>query len=140
MGACCIYTVCELHTPADCAARAGIYEGNGHLCEPDPCPTSSIEEESGGVSSLTLQATPNPTTGDILIRYDLPTATTVTLEIFSAGGALVRRIQEGEQPVGRHSVSWDGRAAAGRALPSGVYLARITTPGGATTARVVVAK
>ena len=140
MGACCIYLVCEIHTPADCAARGGIYEGNGHLCEPDPCPTSSVDGESADPSSLSLHATPNPTTGDIMIEYQLPVATTVTLEIFSAGGALVRRIEEGEQPAGRHSVSWDGRDATGHSLPSGVYLARLTTREGSTTARVVVAK
>ncbi len=139
-GACCIYLVCEIHTPADCATRGGIYEGNGHLCEPDPCPTSSVGGESRGPSSLSVHATPNPTTRDILIQYELPVATTVTLEIFSAGGALLRRIEEGEQPAGGHTVQWNGLDDSTHPLPSGVYMARITTSEGTRTARVVVAR
>jgi hypothetical protein len=103
-------------------------------------PASSVGGESQESASLRLLATPNPATADILIQYDLPTPTTVTLEIFTAGGALVRRIDEGYQPAGRHSVAWDAHDAIAHPLPSGVYLARLTTREGSTTARVVVAR
>ena len=42
--------------------------------------------------------------------------------------------------AGSYAWRWDGRDDSGLALPSGVYLARLTTGEGSTTARVVVAK
>jgi hypothetical protein len=74
-----------------------------------------------------------------VIEYSLPSPTVVTIEVFGPGGTLVRKIQEWYQPADRHSVAWDAHDATSRPLPSGVYLARLTTDTGATTARVVVA-
>jgi hypothetical protein len=54
---------------------------------------------------LRLSATPNPTTGYLVIEYSLPSPTVVTIEVFGPGGALVRRIEEGLRPAGRHAVS-----------------------------------
>ncbi len=116
-GACCLIDSCAVLEDALCSWLDGIYQGNGTLCAPDPCPTSSVGGESLTPSSLSLHAAPNPTTGDILIQYDLPVATTVTLEIFTAGGALVRRVEEGEQPAGRHS-GLLGRPRRNRPLPA----------------------
>jgi flagellar hook assembly protein FlgD len=74
------------------------------------------------------------------IRYTLPNPATVTIDVFNAAGALVRRIDEGARPAGQHSVPWDGRSKNGAALQSGVYVARMLTPEGTTTGRVVLAK
>jgi hypothetical protein len=130
---------CTLVTAAECIPPS-LWLGNGTLCAPDPCPTSSVDGESQMQSLLRLSATPNPATGDVVIEYYLPSPTAVTIELFTAGGTLVRRIDAGQQTAGRHAVQWDGRDATARPLPSGVYLARLTTRQGSTTARVVVAR
>ncbi len=139
-GACCFVAACEVYSRANCAAHGGIYEGDGTLCAPDPCPTSSAEEESQTPAALSIHAIPNPSGGDAVFRYELPAATTVTLEIFDAGGSLVRRITEGPRPAGRYSIPWNALDSSTHPAPSGVYLARITTSEGTKTARVVLAK
>ena len=63
---------------------------------------------------------PNPFNPSTTIRYTLPHATTVSLDVFDMRGARVTRIVNGEQPSGTHEVQFDGSG-----LASGVYLYRI---------------
>jgi hypothetical protein len=51
--------------------------------------------------------------------------TEVRLEIFTLDGRLVRSLGQGKYAPGTHRVQWDGRDAAGAALPTGVYFYRI---------------
>jgi hypothetical protein len=138
-GACCIAGDCLSCTEFACGGYGGIWDGAGQLCDPNPCPTISVDGETQSFSALSVRSVPNPTIGGISLEYQLPVATTVTLEIFNAGGSLVCRISEGEQAAGRHAVQWTSLNSSGRPLPSGVYLAKLTTSEGSTTARVVVA-
>ncbi len=36
-GACCVDDVCSIQTAADCAAGGGTYQGDGTVCDPNPC-------------------------------------------------------------------------------------------------------
>ncbi len=36
-GACCVDTSCHIYTPFGCSVVAGIYQGNGTSCSPNPC-------------------------------------------------------------------------------------------------------
>ncbi len=36
-GACCVDDVCSMSTAADCAAAGGTYQGDGTVCDPNPC-------------------------------------------------------------------------------------------------------
>ena len=47
------------------------------------------------------------------------------MEIYSTGGARVRGLVDELLGVGRHVVTWDGRDAAGRPVPAGVYFVRL---------------
>jgi flagellar hook assembly protein FlgD len=129
---------CEIYSPENCAARGGVFMGNGTLCEPNPCVSGA--DDASQTSSLHLTATPNPSTGQVMIRYALPKPTAVTIEVFDAAGGLVRRLAEGQRPAGAFSTPWDGRDDHGREMPTGVYFARIFTREGATTGRVVLAR
>jgi len=69
-----------------------------------------------------LGASPNPFNPKTTIRFDLPDARCVDLRVYDATGRLVRTLLDGEtRPAGRQDVAWDGRDAAGRTAPSGVY-------------------
>jgi len=64
----------------------------------------------------------NPAT---MIRYQLPEAATVKLEIFNTLGQKVRTLVNREtQPIGYYNREWNGRNDAGNLLPSGVYFYR----------------
>jgi len=74
-------------------------------------------------TEFALQANyPNPFNPTTVIRYQLPEAATVTLEIFNALGQKVRALVNHEsQPIGYYNRDWNGRDDAGLILPSGVY-------------------
>ncbi len=78
---------------------------------------------------------PNPFTpnGDgvndvVDISYKLlrvTSAVPVSLEIYDLSGRLVRRVYEGENPVGEYSHVWDGRDDSNGLVPPGLYLYRL---------------
>ncbi len=72
------------------------------------------------------------------VLVEMPAASPARLELFDLRGARVRTLIERELPVGATVVRWDGRDTGGRAVAPGVYLARLTTPSGVRSARVVL--
>jgi flagellar hook assembly protein FlgD len=112
--------------------------GNGTLCEPNPC-VSRVGDETA-ITPLSLTATPNPSIEQVIIRYSLPKPSTVSIEVFNAAGALVRRFDEGQRPAGSFTAPWDGRDGGGRELPTGVYFARIVTEDGTIMTHVVLTR
>ena len=72
------------------------------------------------------QNQPNPFTDFTTIRYELPTAGSVTLEMYDITGRLVRTVVDAAQPAGLHTAMWDGRDEVDRKLASGIYFYRLT--------------
>lgn len=62
------------------------------------------------------------------------------LEIFTVSGRSVSVPLASSLSPGSHQISWNGMDAAGRRMPSGIYLARFTTPEFARTVRVVLVR
>ena len=67
-----------------------------------------------------LPVAPNPVSASARLRYELPEATTVRLQVFDLLGRRVATLADGEKPAGRHEVSW--RSAG---LASGTYFVRL---------------
>lgn len=64
---------------------------------------------------------PNPFNPTTTIRFELPRAGDVTVEVYDLTGRLVNVLADGEYPVGEHEVVWTGRDAGGNEVASGVY-------------------
>lgn len=81
-------------------------------------------------TAVTLTAEPDPVTPDgdgwddeVRIRYTLPSADwRFDLLIFDRQGAPVRRLAHDDIALPDGSLVWDGRDAAGRGVPTGVYV------------------
>jgi len=78
---------------------------------------------------VSLRGYPNPFNPTTTLRFDLPAGQPVRLQLHALDGALLRVLLDEWRPAGRHSVRWDGRDGQGRALASGVYLARLVAGG-----------
>ncbi len=75
---------------------------------------------------LTLSpAAPNPFRTETVLRLALPGAAEARMEVFDLSGRRVRTLLDAAVPAGELWVRWDGRDAAGRAVPSGVYFLRL---------------
>jgi hypothetical protein len=74
------------------------------------------------------QNVPNPFNPVTTIRFELPEATDITLEVIDVGGRLVTTLFRGGLAAGIHDIEWRGLDAAGRPVSSDIYLYRLTTP------------
>jgi hypothetical protein len=84
---------------------------------------------------------PNPfgPTGTVL-RFDLPQPAPVRLEVFDAGGRLVRTLVSGNLPAGQHSIAWNGLDARNRIAGSGVYFVTLDTGGERVARRMLLVR
>jgi hypothetical protein len=112
---------------ADAAAR--IYAGL-----PADAPWEAVL--SPGVTRL-LPGAPNPFRDRLWIGFDLARAGRADLSLYDATGRRVRLLAAGWHPAMRHMLTWDGRDAGGRLLPSGVYFLRLNASGTEETQRLI---
>jgi hypothetical protein len=103
---------------------------------------------SSGPSTTTERSAANPTDGrsdratlrGTEIRYTLRQDAHVQLAVYDIRGRLVRRVVDGVQPRGEHSVAWDGRDDHGSLVVSGIYLYRVATGRFAETGKLIVVR
>ncbi len=100
-------------------------DGSSTLSEP-----VSVQVGSHLPGGLRLnQNYPNPFNATTAISFYLPTSQSIVLEIYNLTGEKVTTLLDARQAPGWHSVSWNGRNAEGLAVPSGVYLCRLSADG-----------
>jgi hypothetical protein len=73
----------------------------------------------------------------LVVPTALAAGTHATITLYSVDGRVVRTVFDGPAAAGPMSAQWDGRDAAGRDVPAGVYLARATVAGRAIDRKVV---
>ena len=87
------------------------------------------------------QNEPNPFNPTTTIRYEVALGGGhVTLQIFDAGGHLVRTLVDRVESAGRRSVIWDGRNTTGETVATGVYFCRLNAPRFTQTRKLVLLK
>jgi hypothetical protein len=101
-----------------------------------PLETLVVDEPVSYPTAFHLhQNYPNPFNPSTTIRYELPHAAQVTLAIYDLLGREVARLVDGYTRPGIHEAAWDAGTH-----PSGIYLARLVTPGFAKTIKLVLLK
>jgi len=101
------------------------------------CPTAVFDVPAPSVRLLPNR--PNPFNPSTMVMFELKEPGVVVLEVFDLVGRLVTTLMAGEmRSVGRHECSWNGRDAAGRDLPTGAYLCRLTVGGERSSRRLML--
>jgi hypothetical protein len=90
-----------------------------------PGSTTEVEIDGAPLAFALSASSPNPFGSVTRIGFALPRATEVRLEIFDAGGRLVRILVDGSLPAGRHEASWSGVDDAGRRVEAGMFFYRL---------------
>jgi len=83
---------------------------------------------------------PNPFNPITSIRFQLPDAGEVKLEVFNLNGQLVRVLVDDYRDAGYHAVVWDARDAKGIPVGSGLYYYRILASDFTLTKKMVLLK
>jgi hypothetical protein len=90
------------------------------------------------VTALALSpASPNPFDRATAVRFALPAAGRVQLQVLDVQGRLVRTLLDERLDAGTWEETWDGRTDGGGAVGPGVYFTRLVTPEGVRTRKVV---
>jgi len=78
---------------------------------------------------------PNPFNPVTTIQFTLPQTADINLTVFDVLGRQVAVLINGQQAAGRHTVNFQASD-----LPSGIYLYRLTTPGGSIAQKMILLK
>ena len=70
---------------------------------------------------------PNPFNPNTTIKFEIPRADWVRLEIFNILGQRVTRLVDEYQNAGPHSVIWDGTNGSGKQVSTGIYFTRLSS-------------
>jgi hypothetical protein len=154
-GICLIESICEdplFCDPADCS-NAPTVSGDYSLDAASPClpaqtggyrigvygqgcdgATGVAEGNDRPDGLFRLRAFPNPFTGEVSLRYSLPETARRPILVYDLRGRVVRTL-EASGPAGVST--WDGEDESGRAVPPGVYFARIGSGPGEEIHRIM---
>lgn len=86
------------------------------------------------------QIAPNPTRENVVIKYQLPTAQKVSLNIYNGAGQLIKKLVKAEEQAGTHKVSWNGQDQRGNPVASGVYFYQLKTENKRLTRKLILTR
>ncbi|KPJ61434.1 MAG: hypothetical protein AMJ46_01740 [Latescibacteria bacterium DG_63] len=84
------------------------------------------------------QCYPNPFSPACTIRFEIPQAGHVNLEVYDVSGRHVRTLVNGWMETGSYSEIWDGKGTDGRRCRSGVYFYRLGAGSFAAVGKMVL--
>jgi len=130
------------HEPDD--NNLGLIDWDPYCSEEHDIIVTGIDDEpveSNIPSRFALhQNHPNPFNAHTTIRFDLPRAADVRLDLYDITGAWVVRLVSERLPAKAHAVSWNGTDGRGRTVASGIYFYRIDTGDQLVTRRLMLVK
>ena len=101
--------------------------------------TVAVAETVPEVSGLAPNF-PNPFNSATLITYHLSSPGPVQLVIYNVLGQPVRTLVDQSQAAGSYQIRWDVLDQRGVSLSTGIYIARLSYPGGVQTQRLLYLK
>jgi len=98
-----------------------------------------IVESGSEMSGMMLKVYPNPSKGNLEIRYEIRNTnqSSVTLKVFDATGRLIKSFNSLNDKT-LNQVFWDTKDDVGRKVPSGVYFIRLETDELKQTEKVIL--
>ncbi len=88
-------------------------------------PGSHVADDTALPADIRMEVWPQPSAGPVTLRIELATSREVSLEILDLCGRQVSVLHAAFAGSGWNQLQWDGRDHRGRAVQSGVYLARV---------------
>ena len=84
---------------------------------------------------------PNPFNPSTTIKYSMPKAGHLTLNVYNVRGQLVKTLIDGNRPAGAdQTIVWDGTNNQGSNVSSGVYFYEARTGGEVTVQKMALVK
>ncbi len=114
---------------------------NQKLETPEPGILTKLTDSQALPERFALHpAFPNPFNAEIQIRYDLPAAQKLSLQVYDIQGRQVAMLFDGYQQAGSYQLSWNAQSSDGLPLSSGVYILRIQSAANLQSQKIVLIK
>ncbi len=82
----------------------------------------------------------SPSNNKAIIRYEVLSAGSLTINAHTVSGALVKNLYTGSVPAGKGTVEWDGTNSSGGKAASGIYYIRAEGPGLDTVEKIAIVR
>jgi hypothetical protein len=93
------------------------------------------------VRGLSVSNYPNPFNPRTTVRFQMPAAGAVNVEIYDVAGRVVRAVLvDEEREAGEHEFVWDGTDDTGRETAAGIYFVRVEAEGDVASSKMVLLK
>ena len=93
-----------------------------------PSSVNAINSLTGVPLEFALhQNYPNPFNPETTLGFALPKATRISLVIYDIGGREISKLIDESMGAGHYQIQWDGKSSYGETVPSGVYIAVLST-------------
>ena len=104
-----------------------LYTGfwNPRIIQMTPVEWEEVDETQLPKEFGLRQNYPNPFNPATVIKYALPKASVVKIQIYNILGQKVRNLVDEPQEPGYKTIHWDGRDNSGKEVGSGIYFYRI---------------
>lgn len=110
----------------------------GSILGPDWTYVAAVPEGGGARGVKFRPPVPNPAASSVLLAFELPGASNVTVDVIDVRGSKVRSLIHGSMGGGLHTVTWSGVDGSGHRVPPGVYFFHLSVNGGSSERRRVV--
>lgn len=116
----------------DGAMRVALWDGTTYSWSMSSLSTTAYSDittgaEEGAYGLSTISAFPNPSSGEVRVRFVMHAAGDATVDVTDLRGVLVRSVHRGNVGYGAQEFVWDGRDGSGQPVPAGSYLVRVVT-------------
>jgi len=132
------------------AAQEGIYRINAGVDDNFDYDSAMVTLITSDIQGSQPEATiknfelypnhPNPFNNETLIRFLVPVAKQLSLNIYNLNGQRVRRLSEGQFSPGVYSFKWDGRNNFNELVTSGVYIYELKGEGYRSAKKLTLSK
>jgi hypothetical protein len=110
----------------------------GSILGPDKNAITAVGEGEVSRGLKFRPPVPNPAASSVLLAFELPGRSEVTVDVIDVRGSRVRTLLHGAMGGGLHTITWSGIDEGGRRVRPGVYFFRLSVNGGASERRRVV--
>jgi hypothetical protein len=100
----------------------------------EPVGVSAVEPRP---EQLGFEVFPNPSGSKVLLQFQLQREGKAAIAIYDSRGRKVRSLADQVRAAGWNVVEWDGRDDRGRAVGTGTYFARLASPDGTRSEKVI---
>jgi len=129
--------------------QAGVYEGQVQFMKailynifglPGGSGAGVVQPKTTTYVWGLAQNSPNPVVAATEIRFEVASASDVSIKVYNAMGQLVKVLKDGRTEPGRYSIGWDGRNQIGERVSSGVYFYKMEAGKFAATKKMLLVK